>query len=165
MTDNREIVVRMKNYINEHITEPVTALEVTRVTGYSQFHASRIFKEETGKSPFEYLREQRLVAAAHELRKGQKRVIDVALDFVFDSHEGFTRAFVKTFGISPKQFSMIPDPKDWRIPYCTNHKSSVEVIKVENESFILRRLLKDLPENLFLNEQKKLRSILNTVRR
>ena len=31
-------------------------------------------------------------------------MIDVAFDFVFDSHEGFTRAFTRQFGISPRQY-------------------------------------------------------------
>lgn len=36
--------------------------------------------------------------------------MDVAFDFVFDSHEGFTRAFNKEFGVSPKRYSMDPTP-------------------------------------------------------
>jgi AraC-like DNA-binding protein len=44
-----------------------------------------------------------VTAAAHALRSGKQKIVDVALDFVFDSHEGFTRAFAKGFGISPKK--------------------------------------------------------------
>jgi hypothetical protein len=38
------------------------------------------------------------------LRDEEPKIIDVALDFVFDSHEGFTRAFSKEFGMSPKRY-------------------------------------------------------------
>jgi hypothetical protein len=47
----------------------------------------------------------RLSRAAVKLRDEKIRVIDVALDFVFDSHEGFTRAFSKQFGVTPKYYS------------------------------------------------------------
>ena len=40
----------------------------------------------------------RLSKAAMELRDKDLKVVDVAMDFVFDSHEGFTRAFRKQFG-------------------------------------------------------------------
>ena len=50
------------------------------------------------------------------LRQGGHRVLDVALDFVFDSHEGFTRSFARGFGISPKKFAARPRPEGWQIP-------------------------------------------------
>jgi AraC-like DNA-binding protein len=63
----------------------------------------------TGVSPFDYIRARRLSKAAAELQDGAK-VIDVAFDFVFGSHEGFTRAFSKQFGIAPKAYAMRRPP-------------------------------------------------------
>lgn len=71
---------------------------------------SRIFKEVTGKTPFDYLRGIRLTKAALFLRDNQAKIIDVALDFVFDSHEGFTRAFSKEFGVSPYKYATSKPP-------------------------------------------------------
>jgi AraC family transcriptional regulator len=68
---------------------------------YSPWHASKIFKELTGKTPFEYIRALRLSKAAIRLRDHDEKIIDVALDFLFDSHEGFTRAFPRQFGLTP----------------------------------------------------------------
>jgi AraC-like DNA-binding protein len=114
--DTRAAVERMKSYIDANLGEPIDARTLADIAGYSQYHASRIFKAQIGISPFEYIREQRLVQAAIVLRKGSK-VIDVAFDFVFGSHEGFTRAFSNAFGIAPKRFSAVPEPSGWRIPY------------------------------------------------
>jgi AraC family transcriptional regulator len=72
--------------------------------GYSPWHFARLFKELTGKTPFEYIRALRLSWAAVRLRDEDVRVIDVAFDFVFDSHEGFTRAFSRQFGMTPKDY-------------------------------------------------------------
>ena len=98
------VVEQMKEYIEEHLQEPITLNEIARHIGYSKFHTSRLFKGETGLSLFEYIRRERLLASAHALRKGNERILDVALDFMFDSQEGFTRAFSGCFGISPGKF-------------------------------------------------------------
>lgn len=72
--------------------------------GYSPWHTARIFKELTGNAPFEYIRKLRLSRAAMKLRDMDVKIVDVAFDFLFDSHEGFTRAFSKQFGMTPKHF-------------------------------------------------------------
>lgn len=98
-------VQRMQSFINTNITQPITLNMLARAAGYSPWYSSRIFKELLGKSPFEYIRSLRLSKAALNLRDNEARIIDVALDYVFDSHEGFTRAFSKEFGITPKVYS------------------------------------------------------------
>ncbi len=63
-------VERMKSFISAHLHLPITASDVAKAAGYSQFHAARVFKAETGVSPFEYIRRQRLTASARSLRSG-----------------------------------------------------------------------------------------------
>jgi len=105
-----DAVARMQAYIQEHIREQMTQFQLARAAGYSPYHAARIFKELTGQSPFEYIRRLRLSQAAIALRAHHTRVIDVALDYVFDSHEGFTRAFAREFGLTPKAYAKHPKP-------------------------------------------------------
>ena len=106
----------MQDYIGRHLTEPVTLLNLARAAGYSPWHSARIFRELTGKAPFEYVREMRLTRAAARLRDGEDRVVDVAFDFVFGSHEGFTRAFAKHFGMSPREYSRSRPPVRFFMP-------------------------------------------------
>jgi AraC family transcriptional regulator len=110
-------VQRMQNYIEEHITDTITLFMLANAAGYSPWHSARIFKELTGKTPFEYIRKLRLTKAALKLRDENIKVLDVALDFVFDSHEGFTRAFSKEFGITPQNYSKKTPPIQLFIPY------------------------------------------------
>lgn len=99
-----EAVKNMQLYIKDHIDQPITLHELAKVSGYSMWHAAKMFKELTHKTPFDYIRSLRLSQAALKLRDHQTSIIDVALDFVFDSHEGFTRAFSKHFGMSPSAY-------------------------------------------------------------
>lgn len=97
-------VQRMQDHIEERLNQRITLLGLARAARYSPYHAARIFKELTEKTPFEYIRLRRLSAAAQMLKGDSVKIIDVAFDFDFDSHEGFTRAFAKQFGVTPSDF-------------------------------------------------------------
>lgn len=115
-----EIVIavqKMQEFIDRHIYEKITLKQLSNASGYSPWHAARIFKDITRKTPFEYIRALRLTKAALSLRDGEHKIIDVALDFVFDSHEGFTRAFSKEFGLPPKKYSQSTPPIQLFMPY------------------------------------------------
>jgi AraC-like DNA-binding protein len=120
--DRIKAAERMQAYIEAHLGDRITMAALARAARYSQWHAARVFKEVTGKSPFEYVRLRRLTAAAEQLQTTPRKVVDVAFDFVFDSHEGFTRAFARQFGMTPHHFRrtgstvqpfMPPRLRDW----------------------------------------------------
>ena len=53
---NQGIAAKMQAYIKAHIQERITSADIAKAVGYSQYHAARLFKEETGLSHFEYIR-------------------------------------------------------------------------------------------------------------
>ncbi|MBS4537490.1 AraC family transcriptional regulator [Clostridium sp. D2Q-11] len=110
-------VQRMQEFIEDNITKPISLKMLAQAAGYSPWHSARIFKELVGKTPFEYIRCFRLSQAVIKLRDEDKKIIDVAFDFVFNSHEGFTRAFSKQFGMAPSYYSKNTPPVKLFIPY------------------------------------------------
>lgn len=154
--ESSEATSRMITYISEHLNDPITASDVAKAAGYSQYHAARIFMGETGLSPFEYIRQKRLTASAHALRSGKCKVIDVALDFVFDSHEGFTRAFTNGFGISPKKYATCPTPEGWLIPYSylDRSNSNLEVSNMNQTAVIFTQIVERPSRKLILRRSK-----------
>lgn len=118
---NKEETVKavrlMQDYIENNLSSSITLKQLANAVGYSPWHAARLFKELTKKTPFDYIRALRLSKAAMILRDNDVKVIDVALDFVFDSHEGFTRAFSKEFGISPRNYMKNTPPIKLFMPY------------------------------------------------
>src|SRR3972149_6505809 len=65
--DNSEqvkAVQRMQAYIEAHLHESITLHMLACAAGYSPWHAAKVFKSLTGKSPFEYIRAVRLWQAA-----------------------------------------------------------------------------------------------------
>ena len=143
----RSVTEQIKKYISEHLNEPVTLNDIAKAVGYSKFHTSRIFKEETGLSLFEYIRRERLTASAFALRGRTEKVLDIALDFMFDSHEGFTRAFSNGFGITPKRFAGYPAPDGWIIPYyyLNRQKTKTEELNMEQKSAVIFTQIMERP--------------------
>lgn len=102
-----QAVQNMQEYIVRHAESNMDMHALAAASGYSRFHASRLFKRYLGQLPSEYLRALRLSRAAEHLRDTDQKVLDTALDAGFESHDGFTRAFSKQFGIGPAAYQKI----------------------------------------------------------
>ena len=72
--------------------------------GWSRFHLHRAFRRLVGETPKAYTQRLRLDRAAARLVTGTARVVDIALDSGFASHEVFSRAFRRRFGRSPERY-------------------------------------------------------------
>jgi AraC family transcriptional regulator len=99
----RKEIEKSINFIEDHIKENITMEDVADESGYSLYHFSRVFSLCKGVSVMEYIRGRRLSLAAMELFKG-RRIIDIAMDYGFETASGFTKAFRKAFGYSPSLY-------------------------------------------------------------
>lgn len=93
-------------HLESHLTAPTSIEEAAALVGYSRYHFSRLFLAVTGITPVAYLRKRRLTEAARELATSSKRILDIALDYQFQSQEAFTRSFKQEFGVSPGFYRM-----------------------------------------------------------
>jgi AraC-like DNA-binding protein len=115
--DQIAAVGRMQAHIIAHLHEHITLDALAHAAGYSKHYAVRIFKELTGKSPFETIRALRLTRAAQTLQSADEKVLDVALDSGFDSHDGFTRAFARQFAITPQKYQRETPAVNWFVAH------------------------------------------------
>ena len=159
--DRIQAVQRMQDCIDQHLMEPISLYMLAQAAGYSPFHSARIFKEITGKTPFDYIRALRLSKAANRLREGGARVTDVAFDFVFESHEGFTRSFSKQFGIAPRLYSQKKPALKLFMPapashyYLRQQQGEIDMAKKVNANTVFVQVV-DRPERkLILKRGKK----------
>ena len=90
--------------------EAVTLDALSRRLGYSSYHFSHRFRELSGVSFRGYVRERRLALALRQLQSTEKSILEIALEFGFSSHEAFSRAFRKAYGVTPSSYRRHPTP-------------------------------------------------------
>ena len=104
------IVDEIDNCIKNYNDDALTLSCLSRRLGYSEFYTTRKFKEISGMQFRDYLRNRKLAFALKEVRDGGKSILEIAFDYGFSSHEAFTRAFKKTYGVTPSEYRRHPRP-------------------------------------------------------
>jgi AraC family transcriptional regulator len=90
------------DYIEDNLAGEIDFNKAAEKAVCSTFHFQRMFFAINGITPAEYARRRRLTLAARELTTENKKVIDVALKYGYDSPDSFTRAFRNLHGITPQ---------------------------------------------------------------
>ena len=110
-------VQRMQEYIEGNLEREIRLSDLAQVSLFSPWYAYRLFREQLGLTPTEYIRKLRLSRAALRLRDENVRIIDVAFDLGFGNVDTFTRAFFREFGRNPSDYARSPEPIQLFIPY------------------------------------------------
>jgi len=98
-----ETVQDILKHIDDNITGKLNAAILASRAGFSEHHFCHVFRWCVGYPVMEYVRNRRLAHAAAELSSSRK-VIDIAMDYGFETHSGFSKAFKRYFGCSPEKF-------------------------------------------------------------
>lgn len=88
-------------YIQTHLDHDLTLDQLAERSGFSPYHFHRIFSAFIGEPVKRYIRRLRLERSAYRLKISQESVLQIALDAGFKTHETFTRAFTRQFGLNP----------------------------------------------------------------
>lgn len=99
-----ERVQKAIDYIEANLKQEEELEVYARQAFMSISNFYRLFYAFVGQSVKKYIRLRRLSCAAIELKHRNLKVIDVSMDYCFESPEAFTRAFKQQFGISPMQY-------------------------------------------------------------
>jgi len=101
--DNRTMIQRSLDYIEENLRSEITAAELAEAAGFSLFHFYRLFQQATGLPVMQYILRRRLLHGIYAISKGSSK-INGALTYGFDTYAGFYKAFCREFGSTPSDF-------------------------------------------------------------
>lgn len=99
------IIQSVLDEIDKRIMENIGADELARMANYSTYHFRRVFMEMIGTPFVNYVTRRKLEYALFDMSQG-KRIIDVAMDYGFETHAGFTKAFKKLYGYPPSLYRL-----------------------------------------------------------
>lgn len=105
---SQERVEKVAAILKKDLAEPPSLKQIAREVGCSQFHLSRLFTREMGKSISCHLRDLRMERAAELLKAGRLNVTETACAVGYSSLSHFTVAFRETFDCCPGLYPLYP---------------------------------------------------------
>ena len=102
--ENKNLIDKAIGFIQKNPKENLSLQSIADNAGFSLTYFDTIFRQHTGYTPVEYSRVYKLTRSALELRRTQKTILDIALDFGYASPESFTRAFKSFYSMTPSEY-------------------------------------------------------------
>lgn len=99
-----KLVQETKKYIATHLSEPLTVKVLAARIHLSPSYFSKIFRQQTGFSPYDYILASRLDRAKELLVNTNDSVIDIAEKTGFNSESNFIYFFTGNVGLSPNKY-------------------------------------------------------------
>jgi AraC family transcriptional regulator len=99
----REKLVRAVEYIQDQLDTDLTVSGIAQAVYMTPYYFTRLFKESTGQSPYQYVVEARVRKAKDLLTTGKFTISEVAHHVGFADQSHLTRHFKRVFGLPPKR--------------------------------------------------------------
>ena len=126
-------------YMEENMTQALTIERVANKVHISPFYFQKGFAMLCGFTVGEYIRNRRLALAGSEVISTNKKIIDIALAYGYESPDSFAKAFVRFHGATPsavrKEGAMIRTFAPLKIKFTLEGGCSMEYKIVKKDAF------------------------------
>jgi AraC-like DNA-binding protein len=90
--------------VRGHLSAPLTVADLAEQVNLSPSAFAHLFRDVTGRSPYQFVKEMRLDKAREVLIDGQLAVVRVAQEVGYGSASHFISEFRARFGVTPRAF-------------------------------------------------------------
>jgi AraC family transcriptional regulator len=94
----------VKDYVNEHLHQDLKLNELAAIVQLSPYYFLRLFKQQVGITPHQYILQCRIDKAKSLLQHTNLSIAAIALKVGFCDQSHFTRYFKRVVGVTPMQF-------------------------------------------------------------
>ena len=92
------------DYLWEHVNKEFSLDKLSRIANLSPYYLVRLFKDNTGKTPYAYYMDIKISKAKEYLKAGKHSITEVCFILGFSSHSHFSLIFKKRVGMTPSDF-------------------------------------------------------------
>ena len=103
-TVGSELIQKIVDYCEIHVTEKITLKDISEKFNYSESHITNICKKELGLSFAEFLRQKKIYYVCCKLSETDYKVSDIARMAGFRDIPSFTECFKKYIGMTPSEY-------------------------------------------------------------
>lgn len=105
----KAVTKRIRDYVHAHSDSDLSLDRLAELAGVSPFHFARMFKQETGMSPHQFVIHSRVQQARAALLDTTDTIADIAFATGFSSQSHMTESFRKIVGTTPARFRQLVD--------------------------------------------------------
>lgn len=103
-TREKQIVLQLKEYLQERISQTLSLETIAEENGYSVSQIQRIFKKETSISIIDYFINIKMELAKQLINEGNKTMSEIAVAVGYSNSNYFSRIFRKKVGTTPSDY-------------------------------------------------------------
>ncbi len=108
----RKDIDKAIDFLHENYNRDFSLNDLAEVSSFSLYHFARIFKKETGKTPYRYFLEIKIEKAKQLLESGKTTVTETGYRCGFSSSSHFSRVFRRMVGMCPSEYCRTFSDKD-----------------------------------------------------
>ena len=101
---SRQEIKLVIDYIKANLEEKIGLDALAKITQTSPYYFSRLFKQSTGITPYQYVIQQRIELGKQLLKKEELPIAEIAMMCGFANQSSFTTTFRKLVGVTPKAY-------------------------------------------------------------
>lgn len=102
--NENNIVQKVRDYVDTHITEDISLLDLGNITGYSTSYLSKYYSDTTGTTISEYIAGKKLERIAQLMLDTDMNIGEIASSMGFHSRTYFNNYIRRLTGMSPQQY-------------------------------------------------------------
>lgn len=101
-TPQNTLIIKCIEYIQKNLTKQLSVSDIAGAMHVSSSTLFKCFQKHLGTSVYKYITDKR-VLLGHELIQAGERPTDIYYKCGYNDYASFYKAYIKTFGFSPKQ--------------------------------------------------------------
>lgn len=101
------LIIAIENYVDSHISEPLTVVSIANALGYSNCYLSHQFREHTGKTLQEHIISCKIWHAKRLIALNRYSFNQIAGKLGYQNIQSFNRVFKKKTGMTPSAYLKI----------------------------------------------------------
>lgn len=99
-------IYRAIDYLHANFNQDFSLTVLSKIAGFSKYHLIRVFKKETGKTPYNYFIDLKLEKAIELIKMKNYSITDICFMCGFKDHSHFSNVFRKKTGVAPSIYKV-----------------------------------------------------------